>query len=194
MRISPKWNQSWIFIGRTDAEAQAPVLWQRDGKTWERLKAGGEGDDRGWDGWMASLTRWTSVWPSSGCWWWTGKPGVLQSMGHKESDMTEWLKWSLKYTEKWFNLHAQSLQLCPTPLRPHVACQAPVSMGFSLQAYWNGLPWLPPEDLLDPGNELTSLMSPALAGRFFTTCTTWEACFDLLISWNDYHNKLSKNA
>ena len=48
---------------------------------WERLKAEGEGDDRGWDGWMASLTQWTWVWVSSGSWWWTGKPGVLQSMG-----------------------------------------------------------------------------------------------------------------
>ena len=48
---------------------------------WERLKAGGEGDDRGWDGWMASLTRWTWVWVSSNSWWWTGRPGVLQSMG-----------------------------------------------------------------------------------------------------------------
>ena len=48
---------------------------------WERLKAGGEGDDRGWDGWVASLTRWTWVWARSGSWWWTGKPGMLQSMG-----------------------------------------------------------------------------------------------------------------
>ena len=48
---------------------------------WERLKAGGEGDDRGWDGWMASPTQWTWAWASSGRWWWTGKPGVLQSMG-----------------------------------------------------------------------------------------------------------------
>ena len=48
---------------------------------WERLKAGGEGDNRGWNGWMASLTQWTWVWASSGSWWWTGKPGVLQSMG-----------------------------------------------------------------------------------------------------------------
>ena len=47
---------------------------------WERLKVGGEGDDRGWDGWMASPTRWTWVWVNSGSWWWTGKPGVLQSM------------------------------------------------------------------------------------------------------------------
>ena len=48
---------------------------------WERLKAGGEGDDRGWDGWMASLTRWTWVWVNSGSWWWTGRPGVLRFMG-----------------------------------------------------------------------------------------------------------------
>ena len=48
---------------------------------WERLRAGGEGGDRGCDGWMASLTRWTWVWANSGIWWWTGKPGVLQFMG-----------------------------------------------------------------------------------------------------------------
>ena len=58
---------------------------------WEWLKVGGEGDDRGWDGWMASLTQWTWVWVNSGSWWWTGKPGVLQSMG---SLMTEWLNWT----------------------------------------------------------------------------------------------------
>ena len=48
---------------------------------WERLKAGEKGDDRGWDGWMASPTWWTWVWASSGSWWRTGKPGMLQSMG-----------------------------------------------------------------------------------------------------------------
>ena len=48
---------------------------------WERLKVGGEGDDRGWDGWMASPTWWTGVWVSARSWWRTGKPGVLQSMG-----------------------------------------------------------------------------------------------------------------
>ena len=48
---------------------------------WERLRAGGEGDDRGWDGWVASLTRWTWVWASSRSWWWTGRPSMLQSMG-----------------------------------------------------------------------------------------------------------------
>ena len=48
---------------------------------WERLRAGGEGDDRGWDGWMASSTQWTWVWVNSGSWWWTGRPGVLWFMG-----------------------------------------------------------------------------------------------------------------
>ena len=48
---------------------------------WERLKAGGEGDDRGWDGWMASLIQWTWVWASLGSWWWTWRRGMLQSMG-----------------------------------------------------------------------------------------------------------------
>ena len=68
--LSPKGNQSWIFIGRTDAEAETPRLWLPDGKNWltgkwpwcwERLRAGGEGNDRGWDGWMASPTQWTWV-------------------------------------------------------------------------------------------------------------------------------------
>ena len=49
--------------------------------SWERLKAGGEWDDRGWDGWMASLTQWTWVWVNPGSWCWTGRPGMLQSMG-----------------------------------------------------------------------------------------------------------------
>ena len=48
---------------------------------WEGLGAGGEGDNRGWDGWMASLTQWTRVWVNSGSWWWTGRPGMLRFMG-----------------------------------------------------------------------------------------------------------------
>ena len=89
--VNPKGNQSWIFIRRTDAEAETPILWPPDVKNWliwkdpdagwERLRAGGEGDDRRWDGWMASPTRWTWVWVNSESWWWTGRPGVLQSMG-----------------------------------------------------------------------------------------------------------------
>ena len=78
------WNSNTLV---TWCEELTP--WRRPW-CWERLKAG-EGDDRGWDGWMASLTQWTWVWASFRSWWWTGKPGVLQSMGCKESDMTEQL-------------------------------------------------------------------------------------------------------
>ena len=87
--VHPKGNQSWIFIGRTDAEAEAPILWLLDAKNWLLGKDPDAGKDwrqkekgmTGWDGWMASPTQWTWVWVVSGSWWWTGKPGVLQSMG-----------------------------------------------------------------------------------------------------------------
>ena len=87
--VHPKGDQSWVFIGRTDAEAETPILWLPDEKSshwkrpwcWERLRAGGEGDIRGWDGWMASPTQWTWVWVNSRRWWWTGRPGVLRFMG-----------------------------------------------------------------------------------------------------------------
>ena len=66
---------------------------------WEGLGAGGEGDDRGWDGWMASLTQWTWVSVNSGSWWWTGRPGVLWFMGSQRvgydwaTDLI-WSEWS----------------------------------------------------------------------------------------------------
>ena len=69
---------------------------------WERLKAGGEGDDREWDGWMASLSQWTWVWVSSGSWWWTGKPGVLQSMPSES-----WTRLSNWTTANFIMLHSQ---------------------------------------------------------------------------------------
>ena len=82
-------DQPWDFFGRNDAKAETPILWLPHAKSWlngkdwcwEGLGAGGEGDDKGWDGWMASLTRWTWVWVNSRSWWWTGRPGVLRFMG-----------------------------------------------------------------------------------------------------------------
>ena len=73
------------------------TLWKRLW-CWEGLGAGGKGDDRGWDGWMASPTRWTLVWVISGCWWWTGRPGLLQFM---QSQSWTWLNdWTeLNWTE-----------------------------------------------------------------------------------------------
>ena len=67
---------------------EEPTHWKRPW-CWERLKAGGEGDDRGWDGWMASLRQWTWVWTNSGRWWRTRKPGVLQSIG-SEGVRNDW--------------------------------------------------------------------------------------------------------
>ena len=101
--VHPKGNQSWIFSGRTDAEAETPIFWPPDYEElihlkrpwcWERLRVGGKEDDRGWDGWMASPTQWTSVWVNSGSWWWSGRPGMLQYMGSQESDATEQLNWT----------------------------------------------------------------------------------------------------
>ena len=67
---------------------------------WERLKAGGEGDNREWDGWMASLIQWTWVWASSGSWWWTESRGVMQSMGSQRvrHDSATELNWHLLFS------------------------------------------------------------------------------------------------
>ena len=98
---SPFWRRSALgFLWRTDAKAETPVLWLPHAKSWligkdwcwEGLGARGEGDGRGWDGWMASLTWWTWVWVNSGSWWWTGL-ACCDSWGRKESDTTEQLIW-----------------------------------------------------------------------------------------------------
>ena len=86
--VHPKGNQSRIVTVRTDAEVQTPntlaTCWKKltylkRPWCWERLKAGGDGDNKGWDDWMESPTLWTWVWVSSRSWWWTGRPAVLQS-------------------------------------------------------------------------------------------------------------------
>jgi len=88
--VNSEGDQPWVFFGRNDAKAETPVLWPPHPKSWligkdsdagGELGAGGEGDDRGWDGWMASLTQWTWVSVNSGSWWWIGRPGVLRFMG-----------------------------------------------------------------------------------------------------------------
>ena len=105
--INPKVNQPWLFIRSTDAEVEVPKLglpvkalthWKRP-CCWERLKAGEE-DDRGWDGWMASLTQWTRVWVNS------GKPGMLRSMG------------SQRVEHNWGAELNSLLSLPPTPPKP----------------------------------------------------------------------------
>ena len=97
LRLSPNcWRGSWNAvkvnkyfsslihcagkIGCSAHRCEELTHWKRLW-CWERLGAGGEGDDRGWDGWMTSPTRWMWVWVNSRSWWWTGRPGVLQFMG-----------------------------------------------------------------------------------------------------------------
>ena len=113
--VHPKADQSWVFIGRTDVEAETPALatWCEELThlkrpwCWERLGARGEGDGRGWDGWIASPTQRTWVWMKSGSWWWTGRPGVLwfmgsQRVGHDWETELNWLNWIMRDVEQLF--------------------------------------------------------------------------------------------
>ena len=87
--VHPKGDQSWVFIGRTDAEVEAPTLWPPDvkswliwkdpnvGKVWRQGEKGMTEDEMV----VASPTQWTRAWVNSRSWWWTGKPGVLRFMG-----------------------------------------------------------------------------------------------------------------
>ena len=101
--VHPKGDQSWVFIGRTDVEAESPVLWPPHAELihwkrpwcWEELGAGGKGDNRGWDGWMASQTlngcefEWTP-----GSWWWTGRPGaVIHGVTKSQTWLNDWTEY-----------------------------------------------------------------------------------------------------
>ena len=88
--VNPKGNQSWIFFGRTDGDVETPILWPRDVKNWLTGRDPDAGKDwqqdwrRGWQRirWSNGIsTQCTWIWASYGSWWWTGEPGVLQSMG-----------------------------------------------------------------------------------------------------------------
>ena len=90
-------TMSYYFIPTNTLATSCEELthWKRPW-CWEGLGAGGEGDDRGWDGWMASLIWWTWVWVNSQSWWWTGRPGVLRFMGSKRvgHDWATELNWT----------------------------------------------------------------------------------------------------
>ena len=132
--VHPKGNQSWIFIGRTDVEAETPVLWPPDskswliwkdpdaGKDWRREKKGTtENEMAGWHHWLNG--HW--VWINSGSWWWTGRLGGCSPWGRKESDTTEWLNWTELIEEvvidsiwRKLNLHDQKTFLEEVMSRP----------------------------------------------------------------------------
>ena len=110
--VHPKGNQSWISLEGLMLKLKLQYfghLMQRADSfekpwCWERLKAEGEGDGRGWDGWMASLTWWTWVWVGSGSWQWTGKPGELQSMGSQGGGHN----WATELTDWTVNTHTHT--------------------------------------------------------------------------------------
>ena len=109
--LEPKGDQYWVFIGRTDAEAETPILWPPPAKSWLIGKDPDAGRDwgqekkgtTGWDGWMASPTWRTWVWTDSGSWWWTGRPGVLWFMGSQRVGH-DWVT-ELNWTELYLLLH-----------------------------------------------------------------------------------------
>ena len=97
--VNPKGNQPWMFIGRTEVEAESPIFWPPDvksqliGKDPDAGKIEGKRRRWGWDGRIASLTQWAWIWASSGKWWKTGKTGVLQSMGlQSQTRLSNWTK------------------------------------------------------------------------------------------------------
>ena len=127
-----KWN-FFHFMGFCDVWWKTLATSCKELTHWKRLwcleglEAGGEGDDRGWDGWMASLTLWTWVWVNSGSWWWTGRPGVLRFMGLQRAghDWATELNWNygegMKITETSFRRsHACTPALsAPKPAAGH---------------------------------------------------------------------------
>ena len=101
--VHPKRNQSWILIVKNSWSWNSSTVatWYKELThlqkpwCWERLKVGGEGDDTGWDGWMASPTQWTWIWINSGNWWWKGRSGMLQSMASQRVGHEKWLNWTV---------------------------------------------------------------------------------------------------
>ena len=117
--VNPKENQSWIFNWKDwcwSWNSNTLATWCEEVTHWKRpwcrvrLKVG-QGDDRGWDGWMASPTQWTWVWANSGSWWWTGRPGVLQSLwsqrvGH---DWVTDMNWTLNMFSTFISCFSGSI-------------------------------------------------------------------------------------
>ena len=151
-KINPEYSLEGLML-KLELHYFGHLMWRADSLEKAlmlgKLKAG-EGDARGWDGWMASPTQWMWVWASSGRWWRTGKPGMLQSTGSQKV-RHDWV------TEQatiycYACVHAKSPQFCLTFCNP-MDCSPPTSSVHVIlqQEYWSGLPCPPPGDLPNPG-------------------------------------------
>ena len=126
------WNSNDLAIWWEEL-AHLKRLW-----CWERLKAGGEGDERGWDCWIASLTEWTWVWLNSGSWWWTGWPGVLQSMGLQRvrHDWAAELKWNEANVKKRYQASKQKILTYIQHFVQLSFCIKWIQITLCLKNYW----------------------------------------------------------
>ena len=188
--ILSKGDQSWVFIGRTDAKTEAPVLWPPDAKSWligkhsdagrdwgQEEKGTTEDEMAGWHHWLDGRESWWTPGVGDG----QGGLACCGSWSLKESDTTEQLNWtelnsciiSIKSSKTVGTVKVLAVQSCSTlcDLMDYRVHEDPLSVEFSRQEYWNGLPCSSPGDLPDP--EIKP-MSPALAGRFVTAETTRE--------------------
>ena len=199
--VNPKGNQSEIFIGRTDFEAETPKLCPPDvknwliakyppaGKYWRQEEKGTTEDEMvGWHHQFNGHEFELALGVGDG----QGSLACCSPWGCKELDMTEQLNWTelvelevaillsknLSFsTCKMKCKDAKSFLSCPTLFNPRDwSPPAPLFVEFSRQEYWSGLLCPPPGDLPYLGIELKSLMSSALASKFFTASATWEAC------------------
>ena len=146
-------DQPWDFFGRNDAKAETPVLWPPHVKSWligKDSDAGRdwgqeEGDDRGWDGCMASLTQWTWVWVNSGFWWWTVRPHVLRFMGLQWVGTTEQMNW----TElNWRTYHVLGIILKSFHIKCHFYFYEHHVLGISTPRFYRCVKW-DSENLID---------------------------------------------
>ena len=144
--VHPKGDWSLVFIGGTDVEAETPILWPPHEKSWliwkkpwcwEWLKAGEEGDNRGWDGWMASLTQWRWVWVNSRSWWWTGRPGACMHGGAWKCAAVHGVAKSQTRLDNWTELHANYILIKLTKTYPGT-CIIP----YSKKLFWGKITWI----------------------------------------------------
>ena len=165
---------------------------------WERLKVGGEGDNKGSYGWTATSAWWIWIWVNSRSWWCTGRPDLLHSMGSQsQTGLSNWteLNWELPYltaiARKWTCKSFCHVRLFVAPWT--IAHKAPLFMGFSRQEYWIRLPFPSPRYLPDPGIESCSpaLQADSLLARHFSNIYREKWCIKkyqslqkfLLCSW-----------